>query len=159
MGVGHTIKDDIFTLTLEGAVTAEAFLEALERGMADPDFKTPMRALFDVRAVGAQAAVEIEEKHTGVIAEIGHCFIPHWAIVASSDITLFNVAGMICTLSDFRGVDMRAYPDIEEARSQLTWNNFYQQDPFCRIHVVNCHPRFIRRTDLSDGRPVAVEKK
>jgi hypothetical protein len=147
VGVGHTIKDDIFTLTLEGEVTAGSFLEALELGMADPDFTAPMRALFDVRAAEAQVTIGMEESHQGAFAEIGHCFIPHWAIVASSDTTLFNVARMICTLSDLRGVDMRAYPDIDVARSQLTWSNFYQQDPFCRIQPVDCQPRFIRRTD------------
>lgn len=149
MGVIHAVKGDIFTLIINGAITAGAFLEGLERGMDDPDFKAPMRALFDVRTVEAQATIETEESPNGVLAEIGHCFIPHWAIVAGSDITLFNVARMICTLTDLRGVDMRAYPTIEEARSQLTWSNFYQQDPFCRIQSVDCHPRFTRRTEFS----------
>jgi len=159
MGNRHTIKEDIFTLALEGEVTAASFLEALAHGMADPDFKAPMRALFDVCAAEAQATIGIEESQQGVWAEIRHCFIPHWAIVASSDTTLFNVARMICTLSDLRGVDMRAYADVVEARSQLTWSNFYQQDPFCRIQSVDCRPRFIRRTDSKDGIRTAVGKK
>jgi len=149
MGAGHTIKNDIFILTLDGAVAAAAFLETLERGMTASDFKAPMRALFDVRAAEAKATIGIEESHKGAFAEIRHCFIPHWAIVARSDRTLFNVARMVCTLTDLRGVEMRAYPDIEEAQSRLTWSNFYQQDPFCRIQSVDCRPRFIRSKDPS----------
>jgi hypothetical protein len=159
MGAGHAIKSDIFTLTIEGEVAAEPFLEALEQGMADPNFKAPMRALFDVRDAEAQAIIGIEEDHKGCHAEIGHCFIPHWAIVARSDTTLFNVARMICTLSDLRGADMRAYSDVSEARSQLTWSNFYQQDPFCRIQSVDCHPRFTPRGDAKTDNRSVVEKE
>ena len=149
MGVIHAVKGDIFTLIINGAITAGAFLEALEHGLGDPDFKAPMRVLFDARAARDDATIEIEESYQGAFAEISHCFIPHWAIVASSDITLFNLARMICTLTDLRGVDMRAYPDIEEARSQLTWNNFYQQDPFCRIRSIDCQPRFTRKAQTA----------
>ena len=149
MGVIHAVKGDIFTLIINGAITAGTFLETLEHGMGDPDFKAPMRVLFDARMAQEQATLDIEEGCRGSYAEISHCFIPHWAIVASSDLTLFNLARMICTLTDLRGVDMRAYPDIEEARSQLTWNNFYQQDPFCRIQPIDCHPRFTRKAEPS----------
>ena len=149
MGVIHAVRGDIFTLIINGAITAGIFLEALENGMGDPDFKAPMRVLFDARAAQEALTLEIEESCQGAYAEISHCFIPHWAIVASSDISLFNLARMVCTLTDLRGVDMRAYPDIEEACSQLTWNNFYQQDPFCRIQSIDCHPRFTRRAEPS----------
>ncbi len=144
MGVRHAVRGDIFTLIVKGAIAAGAFLDGLEHGMGDPGFEAPMRALFDVREAEEQAAIEIEGSCKCAFAEVNHCFIPHWAIVASSDLTLFNMARMICTLTDLRGVDMRAYPDIEEARSQLTWNNFYQQDPFCRIRLIDCRPRFTR---------------
>ena len=144
MGVIHTIKDDIFTLVIEGDFTAGALFGALEQGMADPRFNAPMRALFDARGADQKDVSIAGKDQKRTYAEISHCFIPHWAIVAATDVVLFNVARMICMLTDLRGVDMRAYADIDEARSRLTWSNFYQQDPFCSVQSAACRPRFIR---------------
>ena len=151
MGVNHTIKDDIFTLTIGGDFSAPTFFDALERGMADPRFKAPMRALFDARDADEKDILATEKDQKRAYAEISHCFIPHWAIVASCDVVLFNVARMICMFTDLRGVDMRAYADMDEARSRLTWSNFYQQDPFCRIQSAACRPRFVRLPGDSDA--------
>ena len=145
MGIAHAIKDDIFTLVIEGEFSRRTFFEALERGMADPAFASPMRALFDARRAHEGALSETVAEEDRICAEISHCFIPHWAVVAASDIVLFDIARLICRCSDLRGVDMRAYADIDEARSRLTWSNFYQQDPFCRIQSIACRPHFIRQ--------------
>jgi len=151
MGVIHTIKDDIFTLVIEGDFTARAFFDALEQGMADPRFSAPMRALFDARKADEKDVSTTGRDQKRAHAEISHCFIPHWAIVAATDVVLFNVARMICMLTDLRGVDMRAYADMNEARSRLTWSNFYQQDPFCSVQSAACHPRFARLPGDSDA--------
>lgn len=142
MGIDYTIKNDIFTLVIEGDFSAETIIGALKTGMADDRFTPPMRALFDARKAENPFAAETHEEEKTPYAEICNCFIPHWAVVAASDTILFNVAQIICAVSDLRGVDMRSYADIDEARSRLTWSNFYQQDPFCRIQSVSCRPHF-----------------
>jgi hypothetical protein len=144
MPVYHTIKSDIFTLVIEGEFSAAPFFDALERGMADRDFKAPMRALIDARKATSEATAEMLGEGDRFYAEIGHCFIPHWAVVAASDQVLFGIARRICLLSDLRGVDMRPYADIGEARCRLTWNNFFQEEPFCRVQSTSCRPNFIR---------------
>lgn len=149
MSVYHTIKEDIFTVIIEGDFETERFFDALEQGMRDSAFRAPMRALIDVRkaAVGSSDALPAEADR--VYAEIGHCFIPHWAMVAASDWVLFSIARLICAVTDLRAVDMRAYEDLDEARCRLTWSNFYQQDPFCRMQPATCRPHFIRPTGLA----------
>lgn len=149
MSVCHSIKEDIFTLKVEGLFETETFFDALEQGMGDRDFRAPMRALIDVRQVEAGPGDELPDNANGVYAEIGHCFIPHWAMLAASDWALFSIARWICVVTDLRGVDMRAYEDPDEARCRLTWSNFYQQDPFCRIQPAICRPRFVRSTALT----------
>ena len=144
MSVRHRIKEDIFTLEIEGVFETGAFFDALEQGMGDRDFRAPMRALVDARKVAVGAADDLPGEEHRVYAEIGHCFIPHWAMVAASDWTLFGIARLICAVTDLRGVDMRAYEDVDEARCRLTWSNFYQQDPFCRMQTATCRPHFIR---------------
>lgn len=151
MGVDYTIKDDIFTLVIGNDFSDRGFFDALEKGMADPRFKAPMRALFDARLAEEKDILATGQDQKRAFAEISHCFIPHWAIVAATDLVLFNLARMVCLLTDLRGVDMRAYADMDEARSRLTWSNFYQQDPFCRIRSVACRPRFIRFPGNSDA--------
>ena len=144
MSVTHTIKEDIFTLVIQGDFTAVDFLDALEQGMGAAGFKAPMRALIDARKAEGDFFTQLNAAQGRFYAEIGHCFIPHWAVVAVSDDVLFGIARMICTISDLRGVDMRAYEDIDEARCRLTWSNFYQQDPFCRMEPTSCRPNFVR---------------
>jgi hypothetical protein len=147
MSVTHTIRGDILTLVTEGDFSIREFFDALQRGMQDRDFKAPMRALIDGRKSEVNPSQEGLEDPLRFYAEIKHCFTPGWAIVAGSDISLFGMARLICTYTDFRGVDMRAYSDIDEARSRLTWNNSYQQDPFCMIQTASCRPNFIRTTN------------
>lgn len=144
MSVYHTIKEDIFTLTIEGDFETEAFFDAMEQGMFGSHFRAPMRALIDVRKAAVGASDDLPGEEDRIYAEIGHCFIPHWAIVAASDWTLFSIARAICAVTDLRGVDMRAYEDVDEARCKLTWSNFYQQDPFCRVQSATCRPHFVR---------------
>lgn len=144
MSIDQRIRGDIFTLVIKGLFNTNAFFDALEAGMTDRRFRAPMRALVDAR----MAQLDSRHAYLGGVdrpyAEIRHCFIPHWAMVAASDGVLFGIAGLICTISDLRGVDMRAYEDIDEARCRLTWSNFYQQDPFCRILPATCRPHFVR---------------
>lgn len=143
MSVHHSIKDDMFTLTIEASFETDTFVDALEEGMRDRAFRAPMRALIDARRVEAAPADPLPGREARIYAEIGHCFIPHWALVAPSDWLLFSLARMICTITDLRGVHMRAYDDIDEARCRLTWSNFHQQEPFCRV-AASCRPRFTR---------------
>jgi len=144
MAVHTTIKNDIFTVIFEDDFSCAAVFDAWQKGMDDAAFQAPMRALMDARQASTEPTAMTAADEGRLFAEIRHCFIPHWAIVASSDRCLFEIARMICTCSDFQGVDMRAYSDIEEARSRLIWSNFSQQDPFCRIPISSCRPNFIR---------------
>lgn len=144
MPIRHVIKDDIFTLAIDGPFETIAFFDALEEGMADRAFQAPMRALIDARRADVDANLEGPEDARRLYAEIGHCFIPHWAMVAESDWVLFSIARRICTVTDLHGIHMRAYADLEEARCRLTWSNFYQQDPSCRVSPSVCRPKFLR---------------
>ena len=148
MSIHSSIKGDIFTLVVENAFLQQDFFDACREGMRDPAFQAPMRALVDARKAEASVGLEKSNDPNGVYAQIRHCFIPHWAIVADSDQTLFDVAWRICACSDFRGIDMRAYGSIEEARSRLTWENIKQQDPFCHIQTADCRPHFIPKIHL-----------
>jgi hypothetical protein len=143
--MNFSIKGDIFTLVVENAFTQKDFFDTCREGMHDAGFKAPMRALVDARKAEQGLALDKNDTPDDAYAQLRHCFIPHWAIVAASDQILFDVARMICACSDFRGVDMRAYGSIEEARSRLTWANIKQQDPFCRIQTADCRPHFIPR--------------
>lgn len=144
MQFSHTIKGDILTLKIEGQFVSVEFLDVLERGMTDPGFNAPMRALIDVRQAESPPSAEVPAEQDRCYARIGHCFIPHWAMVAASDHVLFSIARTICTISDLRGVDMRAYEAMDEARCRLTWSNFYQEEPFCQVQIAACRPQFIR---------------
>jgi hypothetical protein len=143
MSVKSTIKGDIFTLIVEGTFSIRAFFDALQQGMSASGFKAPMRALIDARNAIVDSSCECLEPGR-FYAEISHCFTPGWAIVADSDSVLFDMARMICTFTDLRGVEMRAYSDMDEAKSRLTWNNSFQQDPFCFVQTTDCRPNFIR---------------
>jgi hypothetical protein len=146
MPIHYTIKDDIFTVVIKGLFDTIAFLDALEEGLGDPKFKPPMRALVDARQAQINHDDEGHAHAPGdrAYAQISHCFIPHWAMVAASDWVLFSIARWICSVSDLRGIDMRAYANVEEARCRLTWSNFYQQDPSCRVPPTGCRPHFNR---------------
>lgn len=146
MSVKSTIKGDIFTLIVEGPFSIRALFDALQQGIGASDFKAPMRALIDARNAVVDSSCENHEE-PGFYAEISHCFTPGWAIVANSDSVLFDMARLICTFTDLRGVEMRAYSDIDEAKSRLTWNNSFQQDPFCFVQTTGCRPNFIRAPD------------
>ncbi len=152
MSVKSTIKGDIFTLIVEGPFSIRALFDALQQGMGASDFKAPMRALIDARNAVVDSSCESFEASGRFYAEIGHCFTPGWAIVASNDSVLFDMARMICTFTDLRGVEMRAYSDIDEAKSRLTWNNSFQQDPFCFVQTTDCQPNFIRSPDQDGGK-------
>jgi hypothetical protein len=147
MSIKNTIKGDIFTLIVEGTFSIIVLFDALEEGMGASDFKAPMRALIDARNAEVDSSCESFEDQDHFYAEISHCFTPGWAIVATADSVLFDMARMICKFTDLRGVDMRAYSDIDEAKSRLTWNNSFQQDPFCLVQVTDCRPKFTRSTD------------
>jgi hypothetical protein len=147
MSVKSNIKGDIFTLIVEGSFSIRALFDALQQGMGVSDFKAPMRALIDARNAVADSSCERVEDSGRFYAEISQCFTPGWAIVANSDSVLFDMARMICTFTDLRGVEMRAYSDIDEAKSRLTWNNTFQQDPFCFVQTTDCRPNFIRSPD------------
>lgn len=147
MSVKSTIKSDIFILVVEGTFSIGTMFDALQQGMGASDFKAPMRALFDARKAVVDSSCESIEETGRLYAEISHCFTPGWAIVASSDSVLFDMARLICTFTDLRGVEMRAYSDIDEAKSRLTWNNTFQQDPFCFVQTTDCRPNFIRSPD------------
>ena len=147
MSVTYTIRGDILTLVTEGDFAIREFFDVLQMGMQDRDFKAPMRVLIDGRKSKIDPSQEGREDPSRFYAEIKHCFTPGWAIVAESDAFLFGMARLICTYTNLRGVDMRAYCDIDEARSRLTWNNTYPQDPFCMIRTTSCRPNFIRSTD------------
>jgi hypothetical protein len=147
MSVKNTIKGDIFTLVVEGIFSIRALFDALQQGMNTPDFKAPMRALIDARNAIVESSCESFEEPGRFYAEISHCFTPGWAIVASSDSVLFDMARLICDFTDLRGVEMRAYSDIDEAKSRLTWNNSFQRDPFCIVQTTDCRPNFIRSPD------------
>jgi hypothetical protein len=149
MSVKSTIKGDIFTLVVEGPFSIRELFDALQQGIGTSDFKAPMRALIDARNAIVESSCENNEE-PGFYAEISHCFTPGWAIVASSDSVLFDMARLICTFTDLRGVEMRAYSDIDEAKSRLTWINSFQQDPFCFVQTADCRPNFIRSPD-QDG--------
>lgn len=150
MSVKSTIKGDILTLVVEGTFSIRALFDALQQGMGASDFKAPMRALIDARNAIVDSSCESFQASGRFYAEISHCFTPGWAIVASSDSVLFDMARMICTFTDLRGFEMRAYSDIDEAKSRLTWNNTFQQDPFCFVQTTDCRPNFIRSPD-KDG--------
>jgi hypothetical protein len=150
MSLKSTIKGDIFTLIVEGPFSIRALFDALQQGMGASDFKAPMRALIDARNAVVDSSCERFEAPGRFYAEISHCFTPGWAIVANSDSVLFDMARKICTFTDLRGVEMRAYSDIDEAKSRLTWNNSFQQDPFCFVQTTGCQPNFIRSPD-QDG--------
>jgi hypothetical protein len=147
MSVKSNIKGDIFTLIVEGTFSIRALFDALQQGVGVSDFKAPMRALIDARNAVADSSCERVEDSGRFYAEISQCFTPGWAIVANSDSVLFDMARMICTFTDLRGVEMRAYSDIDEAKSRLTWNNTFQQDPFCFVQTTDCRPNFIRSPD------------
>jgi len=147
MSLKITIKGDIFTLIVEGPFSIRALFDALQQGMGASDFKAPMRALIDARNAVVDSSCERFEAPGRFYAEISHCFTPGWAIVANSDSVLFDMARKICTYTDLRGVEMRAYSDIDEAKSRLTWNNTFQQDPFCFVQTTDCRPNFVRPPD------------
>jgi hypothetical protein len=150
MSVKSNIKGDIFTLVVEGPFSIRELFDALQQGMGVSDFKAPMRALIDARNAIVDSSCESLEASGRFYAEIGHCFTPGWAIVAGNDSVLFDMARLICTFTDLRGVEMRAYSDIDEAKSRLTWNNSFQQDPFCFVQTADCRPNFVRSPD-QDG--------
>jgi len=159
MSVKSNIKGDIFTLIVEGSFSIRALFDALQQGMGVSDFKAPMRALIDARNAVADSSCERVEDSGRFYAEISQCFTPGWAIVANSDSVLFDMARMICTFTDLRGVEMRAYSDIDEAKSRLTWNNTFQQDPFCFVQTTDCRPNFIRSPDKDRTKTPKTAKK
>ncbi len=159
MSVKSNIKGDIFTLIVEGTFSIRVLFDALQQGMGVSDFKAPMRALIDARNAVADSSCERVEDSGRFYAEISQCFTPGWAIVANSDSVLFDMARMICTFTDLRGVEMRAYSDIDEAKSRLTWNNTFQQDPFCFVQTTDCRPNFIRSPDKDRTKTPKTAKK
>ena len=145
MSVHHSFNGDILTLVINGGFSPRNLSNALNSAVTAAAFEAPMRLLIDARSAGDESSAQPAVNHDSYRVKIRDCFIPHWAIVAHNDTVLFHVARMVCALSDLRGVDMRAYRSIDEARSRLTWNTYVQQVSFCSTSVENCRPQFIGR--------------
>ena len=120
MSVSYHLDQDVIWITAEGDYPSWAFLETVEKGLADPAGTSPTYLLCDVSASDSLVERSVEEVrrsadfYGSLLDRVGGL-----AIVAERLVD-YGLMRMLASMAEIRGVCVQVFRETDSARSWLT---------------------------------------